>query len=85
MAIFTNASNGNGKSKWTREQDALLIAMSNEGKGRQDIAKAVKHPENSITYRVGFIKKAEAALAEKLAESGEEVETVDQVLDTIKY
>jgi len=85
MAIFTNNGNGNGKSKWTREQDALLIAMANEGKGRKDIAAAVKHPENSITYRVGFIKKAEAALAEKLAESGEEVETVDQVLDTIKY
>lgn len=85
MAIFTNAGNGNGKSKWTREQDALLIAMANEGKGRKDVAAAVKHPENSITYRVGFIKKAEAALAEKLAESGEEVETVDQVLDTIKY
>ena len=85
MAIFTNNGNGNGKSKWTREQDALLIAMANEGKGRKDIAAAVKHPGNSITYRVGFIKKAEAALAEKLAESGEEVETVDQVLDTIKY
>ena len=85
MAIFTNASNGNGKSKWTREQDALLVSMANEGKGRKDIAAAVKHPENSITYRVRFIKAAEAALTAKLAEEGAEVESVDQVLDTIKY
>ena len=35
MAIFTNAGNGNGKSKWTREQDALLIAMSNIVTGKQ--------------------------------------------------
>jgi hypothetical protein len=78
--IFTNTSNGNGKSRWTKEQDALLVKLANEGAGRAALAKAVGHPENSITYRIRFIKAAEAKLSETV-----EVETVDQVLDSIKY
>ena len=57
--------------------------MANEGKGRADIAKAVGHPENSITYRVRFIKKAEEALIEA-GNDGEEL-TIDDVLASIKY
>lgn len=83
--VFTNTSAGNGKSRWTKEQDALLIKMANEGKGRVEIGKACGHPENSITYRIRFIKKAEEDLAAKLAEEGEEVESIDQVLASIKY
>ena len=82
MAIFTNTASGS-KSKWTKEQDAKLVAMANEGKGRADIAKAVGHPENSITYRVRFIKKAEEALIEA-GNDGEEL-TTDDVLASIKY
>ena len=77
MGIFTNTASGNGKQRWTKEQDALLISMANEGKGRADIAKAVKHPENSITYRVRFLKAAEAKLERDV--------TVEALLDSIKY
>lgn len=86
MPIFTNSGRGNGKQKWTREQDAALIAMQNEGKGRKEIAKATGHPENSITYRVGFIRKAAEAVEAKATEAGEEVvDLVEQTLSSIKY
>jgi hypothetical protein len=81
MAIFTNSGNGNGKAKWTRAQDELLVKLCNEGKGRKETGAAVGHPENSITYRIRFIKAAEG----KLTEAGEEVTTLAQVLDSIKY
>jgi len=80
--IFTNTNSGS-KQKWTREQDAKLVALANEGKGRADIAKACGHPENSITYRVRQIKKAEAALLEAGADP--ETLTIEDVLDSIKY
>lgn len=75
MGIFTNTASGNGKQRWTKEQDQLLIAMANEGKSRLDISKAVKHPENSITYRVRYLKSVEAkALADnKVVESTEDL------------
>jgi hypothetical protein len=80
MGVFTSTGNGNGKQRWTKEQDALLVKLANEGKSRAEISKAVTHPENSITYRVRFIKAAEA----KLAETVEDV-TTEAVLNSIKY
>lgn len=75
MAIFTNTTSGS-KARYTKEADAKLIALSNEGKGRADIAKAIGHPENSVTYRLRFLKKA--------AEEGQ-FETAEELLASIKY
>lgn len=80
--VFTNTS-ATGKNRWTKEQDAKLIALANEGKSRAEIAKGTGHPENSVTYRIRFIKKAEEALAEA-GNDGEEITTED-VLNSIKY
>lgn len=81
MSIFTNVGNGNGKSRWTKEQDTKLVELMNEGASRKDVAKAVGHPENSITYRIRFLKKAEEALLE----AGAEEVTTEEVLASIKY
>ena len=75
MGIFTSA-NSSSKSRYTQEQDAALIELSNEGKGRADIAKAIGHPENSVTYRLRFLKKA--------AEEGK-FETVEELHASITY
>lgn len=73
--IFTNTAAGS-KSRYTKEQDAQLISLSNEGKGRQEIAKAIGHPENSITYRLRFLKKA--------ADEGK-FDTAEELLASVKY
>ena len=75
MGIFTSA-NSSSKSRYTKEQDADLIELSNEGKGRADIAKAIGHPENSVTYRLRFLKKAAAE---------GKFETAEELLASIKY
>lgn len=89
MSIFNTTTSGNGKAKWTKEQDAALIALANQGKSRKDIAAAVKHPENSITYRIRFLKAIEekftAAQAEKPEDERETIESVDQLLGLVKY
>ena len=87
-AIFTTVSAGN-KSKWTRAQDEVLTKMASEGKSRAEISKATGHPENSITYRIRFVKKTEQDYndAQALKAEGDRVplETVGDILDLIKY
>jgi hypothetical protein len=100
MGIFTTVTGGSGKQKWTRAQDALLIKLANEGKSRKEISKETGHPENSITYRVRFIKAAEEKLNEGIElkfqaavaanqdsdiEVEREVITTEAVLNSIKY
>ena len=84
ISIFTATSTGS-KHRYTRKDDEALIQLFNEGKSREDVAAAIAHPLNSITYRVRIIKAAEAALTKKLAATDEVIESIGQVLDTIKY
>lgn len=75
MSVFTNTTSGS-KSRYTKAQDAALIELANEGKGRAEIAKEIGHPENSVTYRLRFLKKA--------AEAGS-FETAEELLASLKY
>lgn len=86
--IFTTASAGS-KSKWTRAQDEVLTQMASEGRTRVEMSKATGHSENSITYRIRFIKKTEQDYvdAQALKDEGDRVplKAVSDILDLIKY
>lgn len=79
MSIFMK--NEKGRISYTREADEKLIELVNQGVMRSKIAKVIGHPENSLQFRIRFLKKKE----EEATEKGVEITCAKDLLDTIDY